>query len=515
MPVSHKPVRLSEIQTVWGGSNPAALSEYYAGGGNVPSGEEGWISTLSSGAIPSSGEHRMKYFINTASTEFFGNTQQVTAPTDAKFANYVFYHTREDLYGSPPNTIPLIHQTLEYRNNNGANQNVPSLKYNDYFKVSNSSSGIFRDNITQAWGHVNHDDDVVRALEIRLYLVPHNCNYVLIEGWGAGGGASWGWYNMSSNGGGGGYCRTYLYVGTHINPGDCIAVCPGTPGSAGAWIASGNGGGATVAWIAGDVDDYKYHTSWETQSPIEHIHLQKTSNSTVDARKRTLLRSINSNNIIFCAGGGGGGGGYNWSYQSLPHGGAGGQNGSNGSLGVSTAQVGTSSSHATGSMTASQNSRSGSYTGSESHFTSSSSATPNRITDGYDWQRIVFPQNPLTSKYSTESTSYATPASAGGGVWSSNGGNTGYAGNASYAGSRGAAGGVVAVYKGQSTSAQNGSSTSPGTTSGSLGGLVSTSNSTNNKTNTAYGGNGNQYTYNNHRYGNDGGVGQFNIRFYN
>lgn len=164
-------------------------------------------------------------------------------------------------------------------------------------------------------------------------------------------------------------------------------------------------------------------------------------------------------------------------------------------------------------MTVINGGRSGSYTGSESHFTSSSSQTPNRITSGYDWQRMVFPQMALIGAYGSNSV-YATASSAGGGVWSSNGGNQGYASNASYAGSRGSAGGVVAVYKGQSTSAQNGSSTSPGTTSGSLGSLVSTSNSTNNKTNTAYGGNGNQYTYNNHRYGNDGGVGQFNIRFY-
>jgi len=514
MPVTHKPVRLSEIQTVWGGSNPIAMSEYYAGGGNVPSGEEGYNTNSTSTPIPSSGEHKMKYFINTANTEFFGNTQQVTAPTDAKFVSYRFHYVREDLYGSPPNRIPSIASTYDYRSSNGANSYVPSLVYNDQWYASTSVSGIWEDNLSQAWGYSSHDDNVVRALEIRLYLVPHNCNYVLIEGWGAGGGASWGWYNMSANGGGGGYCRTYLYVGTHISRGDCIAVCPGTPGAAGAWLASGSGGGATIAWIAGDVDDYKYHINWETQSPIEHIYLQSVSDSTVDARKRNLLENIDSTNIIFCAGGGGGGGAYNWSYQSLAHGGAAGQNGSNGSLSVSTAQVGTSSSHATGSMTASQNNRSGSYTASESHFTYNDYYTNARITQGYDWQRMVFPQMPLIGYYG-ENTAYATASSGGGGVWSSNGGNFGYTGSASYAGSRGGAGGVVAVYKGQSTSTQNGSSTSPGTTSGSLGSLVSTSNSTNNKTNTAYGGAGNQYTHSsNNRYGNDGGVGQFNIRFY-
>ena len=43
-------IAMSAIQTEFGGSNPISLSEYYAGGSNVPSGTTG-----NNGTIPSSG----------------------------------------------------------------------------------------------------------------------------------------------------------------------------------------------------------------------------------------------------------------------------------------------------------------------------------------------------------------------------------------------------------------------------------------------------------------------------
>jgi len=47
---SSGPLSLSDIQGEFGGSNPISLSEYYAGGGLVPSGTSGTY-----GAVPSSG----------------------------------------------------------------------------------------------------------------------------------------------------------------------------------------------------------------------------------------------------------------------------------------------------------------------------------------------------------------------------------------------------------------------------------------------------------------------------
>ena len=53
MTVPSTNVGLSDIQSEFGGSNPISISEYYAGGSNVPSGTTGGVPP---GSIPSSGQ---------------------------------------------------------------------------------------------------------------------------------------------------------------------------------------------------------------------------------------------------------------------------------------------------------------------------------------------------------------------------------------------------------------------------------------------------------------------------
>lgn len=55
LPAWGNSLSLSQIQAEFGGSNPASLSEYYAGGGLVPAGTVGYPSGGSAVAIPSSG----------------------------------------------------------------------------------------------------------------------------------------------------------------------------------------------------------------------------------------------------------------------------------------------------------------------------------------------------------------------------------------------------------------------------------------------------------------------------
>ena len=55
------PLSMSEIQTEFGGSNPISMSEYYAGGDNVPSGTSG-----NGGDIPSSGAINFNIFYTAA-----------------------------------------------------------------------------------------------------------------------------------------------------------------------------------------------------------------------------------------------------------------------------------------------------------------------------------------------------------------------------------------------------------------------------------------------------------------
>jgi len=63
---SSGPLSLSDIQGEFGGSNPISLSEYYAGGGLVPSGTSGTY-----GAVPSSGTISIQNFYGTSNTPPF------------------------------------------------------------------------------------------------------------------------------------------------------------------------------------------------------------------------------------------------------------------------------------------------------------------------------------------------------------------------------------------------------------------------------------------------------------
>jgi hypothetical protein len=62
---SSGPLSLNDIQTEFGGTNPISLSEYYAGGANVPAGTTGTY-----GAVPSSGTISIRNFYGTSKAVF-------------------------------------------------------------------------------------------------------------------------------------------------------------------------------------------------------------------------------------------------------------------------------------------------------------------------------------------------------------------------------------------------------------------------------------------------------------
>jgi hypothetical protein len=66
------PLALSQIQTEFGGSNPISLSEYYAGGANVPAGTTG-----TNGAVPSSGTISIWNFYGTSDVVILLNDQYI------------------------------------------------------------------------------------------------------------------------------------------------------------------------------------------------------------------------------------------------------------------------------------------------------------------------------------------------------------------------------------------------------------------------------------------------------
>lgn len=59
------PLSLSDIQTEFGGTNPISLSEYYAGGANVPSGTSG-----TNGPVPTSGTISISDFYGTSAVAY-------------------------------------------------------------------------------------------------------------------------------------------------------------------------------------------------------------------------------------------------------------------------------------------------------------------------------------------------------------------------------------------------------------------------------------------------------------
>lgn len=505
MPTPTSNISLGDLQSEMGGSNPISMSEYYSGGGIIPSNEPG-----EGGTIPSSGQIKLGTFRNIAGSSFFNTTYSWGGTTN----KYWFHrYWLQAISTGTPNQLYSNFKNV-YSTANGTTT-VPEWAAGkaEYARSSISPGGVWdtHELTDRGWSAPGEDDHTFRPMEIRQFRVPNNASYCIVEGWGAGGGAAYGWFNMGGNGGGGGYCRSYLYMGSHMNAGDIITLVPGIAGIAGHWLGSGTGGGASICFKAND-----YYDQWET-SPGVSVMTSGTANSTMDTNKRSSVGASLSTsyfngepdgtNLIFCAGGGGGGGAYNWSYQSQAHAGGGGQNGSNGNLSVSTAQAGSKTSHASGQMNAVSGSRSGSYHGSESNWTSTSNNTDHLIDGGYHFERLLFPQHPILVGYTSSALNsyYAWASSAGGGAWGSNGGNVGLASSASYAGSRGAAGGSVGVYQGQSTLEYNGSGTSPGTTGGTLQSLAS---------GRAYGGTGQQYSSGNYKYGSSGQPGQVNIKFY-
>ena len=71
---------LANIQTEFGGANPAKLSEYYAGGAYVPAGTTGYY-----GAIPSSGAISISDFYGATQTSF---TFYITVGTSTAYKGY-------------------------------------------------------------------------------------------------------------------------------------------------------------------------------------------------------------------------------------------------------------------------------------------------------------------------------------------------------------------------------------------------------------------------------------------
>ena len=92
---------ISEIAAEFGGSTPHSLSEYYAGGSNVPSGATG-----ESGSIPTSGTISMSQFYG--STARIAIALQISSTTQ----NYNIYANRGGTYSAGISDVTLTVQAI-------------------------------------------------------------------------------------------------------------------------------------------------------------------------------------------------------------------------------------------------------------------------------------------------------------------------------------------------------------------------------------------------------------------
>lgn len=495
---------LGDIQSELGGSNPISMSEYYAGGGITPSGTNG-----TGGAVPTSGQINMGRFRSVAGSSFFSTTH-TSYDTTKWFYSPNVVTMDLTVYGTWPNfsgrntsfNTSWSGQYAGQATNDAST--IPEYANRLQLNIRNHGTASYSFNLAN-----NSRDSVVdRYLDIQQWIVPVNASYVVIDAWGAGGGGGFGFSSSSASthGGAGMYCRTYLYVGTHISAGDVITICAGLPGLSGPSFSGGVGGGASIAWL----------TSGYTAARLA----RDTANNTTDSQKRALLAQISSTSTILCAAGGGGGGGNAASNGSGNHGGGGGNDAPNvygihesttsGTKGGPSANSNTyvvPDPNTVGSTTlyagVAAPTADSIWNNAFGNDTGVSTRTTNN--QGFKFYHMIAPPTSIFGQ-ETSGSFYCSGSFAGGGTWIGTGGARMYsADTGANRGCRGGGGGGGGVYKGQSTQVTNGNSYSPGTTSGALGSI---------NTSHCYGGQQAQYNVNSKWLAGSGKPGHIKLKFY-
>jgi hypothetical protein len=146
------PLSLSDIQTEFGGSNPISLSEYYAGGGLVPSGTTGTY-----GAVPSSGAISIQNFYGTSNVVVsFGSYSLVDFAFSPNTA-YCVYRINSNgyVYGTD---LGVPYQLLEQWIS-------PTSAASEYEVYATLTSGTLYSGTTGAWVSLDtiRDWDVLRT----------------------------------------------------------------------------------------------------------------------------------------------------------------------------------------------------------------------------------------------------------------------------------------------------------------------------------------------------------------
>tara|TARA_R110000782_G_scaffold97891_1_gene182981 strand:- start:1981 stop:3051 length:1071 start_codon:yes stop_codon:yes gene_type:complete len=245
------PLLMSEIQTEFGGSNPISMSEYYAGGANVPSGTSG-----NGGDIPSSGAINFNIFYTAAKSTRVAIALQIS---QAATSSYNIFSNKGGSYSAGQSDVTL---TVQANVTSGATGQAAietgSFASGDTVKIINNAQIIAKggtggggaqatgQNTTQIAGSVGGAAGHAINLQFPV-TIQNNGGHIRGGGGGGGGGGnasqvtSKGAVQTSLGGGGGGGGNASQVT----SKGSVQTSLGGGGGGGGAAVGAGGAAGAT------------------------------------------------------------------------------------------------------------------------------------------------------------------------------------------------------------------------------------------------------------------------------
>ena len=205
IPSAGSALSLSAIQTEFGGSNPISMSEYYAGGSNVPSGTTG-----DAGSIPSSGA--------IAVSQFYGSSNRVAIALtiSSTTQSYNIYSNRGGTYSAGNSDVTLTVQAIVGSTGASGLDTGSQWTSGDTIKIINNSQIVGKGNAGGAGGARSGGGSAGTAGQPAInlgYPVTIQNNGGFIRGGGGGGGGGAGGSFTQPGGGGKGQTPTTIQYG--------------------------------------------------------------------------------------------------------------------------------------------------------------------------------------------------------------------------------------------------------------------------------------------------------------
>ena len=228
IPSAGSALSLSDIQTEFGGSNPISLSEYYAGGDNVPSGTSG-----DAGSIPSSG--------TIAVSQFYGSTNRVAIALtiSSTTQSYNIFSNRGGTYSAGISDVTLTVQAIVGSTGASAIDTGNQWTSGDTVKIINNSQIVGRGGAGGAGGGQNAQGGAGSAGQPAIVL---GINTTIQNNGG----------NIRGGGGGGGGGKG-AQVTQPVKGGQLIQQFAGGGGGGGQGQQGGAAGSGTGAGQAGSI----------------------------------------------------------------------------------------------------------------------------------------------------------------------------------------------------------------------------------------------------------------------